>query len=45
MMVGFVRLQDLTDGRVCSFVPLWDFKGGRFFPLRDFKDGRLGNEI
>jgi len=33
-MVGFVRLWDLNDGRVCSFVP-----------LRDFKDSRLGNEI
>jgi len=30
MMVGFVRLWDLSDGRFCSFVPLGVFKDGRF---------------
>jgi len=32
VMVGFVWLWDLSDGRVCSFVPLQDFKTVGFVP-------------
>jgi len=51
VMVGFISLRDLNNGRFCSFVPLQDFRDGRllfltkilvtagFVLLRDFNDG------